>query len=190
MAARQLQGIDDIVAVIADSAWHLDVLHAAKELNLNDWMIGAGFVRNAVWDHLHGNDRLTPLSDIDVIYFDNTRTAASDDQEYENQLSIIMPDVRWSIRNQARMHMRNGDQPYSSSRDAIAHWLETPTCVAVTLMDEGDLRLIAPHGVDDLLSLNVRATSSGIRKTDIYTKRIRAKNWVRTWPKLKIHFSI
>ena len=81
MLARQLQGIDDIATIIADSAWHMDVLRTVNALNLKDWMIGAGFVRNTVWDHLHGYDFHTTLLDIDVIYFDRVDAEKSYDQE-------------------------------------------------------------------------------------------------------------
>lgn len=189
MAARQLQGIDDIAAVIADSPWHMDVLLAVKELNLMDWMIGAGFVRNAVWDHLHGYDCYTPLLDVDVIYFDPVDAGPSHDQGYEMQLSAMLSGVPWSVRNQARMHVLNDDQPYRSSEDAMAHWLETPTCVGVKLSECGALSVIAPYGVADLLALAVRPTPSVFKKPKIYCDRIEQKNWPKSWPSVRIFYA-
>jgi len=40
----------DVVNLIQKDAWMMKVLYTAKNLNLSDWMIGAGFVRNKVWD--------------------------------------------------------------------------------------------------------------------------------------------
>ena len=52
--------------------WHL--LDIVRSLALPDCWIGAGFVRNAVWDHLHGR-ALSPLTgDVDVLWFDATCT--------------------------------------------------------------------------------------------------------------------
>ena len=31
----------------------MNVLNEANKLNLPDWVIGAGFLRNKVWDYLH-----------------------------------------------------------------------------------------------------------------------------------------
>ena len=45
-------------------------LRAARELALPDWALGAGFVRNLIWDHLHQKTVPTPLNDIDLIYLD------------------------------------------------------------------------------------------------------------------------
>ena len=105
-------------------------------------------------------------------------------KNYEAQLSAMRTDVPWSVRNQARMHARNGDQPYLSSKNAMAHWLETPTCVGVKVCDGGALSVIAPYGVEDLLALEVRPTPSGVRKPDIYRDRIDKKGWLKSWAQL------
>lgn len=186
MRNGETQQIIDVTEVILDSPWHLKILKAVRELNLSDWMIGAGFVRNAIWDQLHGFAVFTPLADIDVIYFDSARLNASEDTAIEFKLNDVLPDVPWSVRNQARMHTRNGDQAYASSEDAVRHWLETPTSTAVRLENDGTLSVIAPHGLGDLLGLDVRPTPSGVRKPEIYDQRIRTKDWGSTWPKLKI----
>jgi hypothetical protein len=38
-------------------------------LKLPDGYIAAGYIRNRVWDHLHGFTERTPLNDVDVVYF-------------------------------------------------------------------------------------------------------------------------
>lgn len=38
-------------------------------LQLPDAWLAAGFVRNLVWDRLHGYPEPTPLADLDVIHF-------------------------------------------------------------------------------------------------------------------------
>jgi hypothetical protein len=45
---------------------------AAREVNAPEWWIGAGAIRTAVWDRLHGYAQPTPLADLDLIYFDLT----------------------------------------------------------------------------------------------------------------------
>ena len=48
----------------------IETLAAVRDLALPDGWIAAGFVRNRIWDHLHGYAEPTPLNDIDVVYFD------------------------------------------------------------------------------------------------------------------------
>ena len=43
-----------IARIIAEDAIAMEQLRAVRELALPDWCIAAGFVRNRVWDHLHG----------------------------------------------------------------------------------------------------------------------------------------
>ncbi len=129
----------------------------------------------------------TPLADIDVIYFDAIQTSRYHDSAMEHKLRQVLPDLPWSVCNQARMHIRNNDRPYTSSEDAIGHWLETPTCIAVRLEKDDNLSVFAPHGFDDLVNLDVHPTSSGNSKPDIYSRRILEKDWKRIWPKLQIH---
>lgn len=150
--------------------------------------IGAGFVRNAVWDALHGYTTATPLADVDVLYFDPLRLDAAPDLAFEQRLIEVCPQVPWSVRNQARMHLRNGDPAYSGVADALRHWPEVCTAVAVRLSGE-QLELLAPLGVEDLLRLCVRPTEHFLGKPDLYRQRLHEKDWLRCWPLLHIEFA-
>ncbi len=78
----------------------------------------------------------------------------SAEKDYDRRLHAVC-NVNWSAKNQARMHAVTGDAPYASAAVLAAHWVEMATCVAVTVRD-GELRLIAPHGIGDLVGLIVR----------------------------------
>ena len=114
----------EILDLIRADPWMMRVLGAAAALGLPDWMIGAGFVRNKVWDHLHGfANAEVRTADIDLIYFDPTDLRESTEKEYDRQLRAAC-DVNWSAKNQARMHEVTGDAPYTSAADGLAHWVE------------------------------------------------------------------
>jgi hypothetical protein len=93
-----------------------------------------------------------------------------------------MPSVPWSVKNQARMHRRNGDAPYRSTADAMAHWAETATCVAVCLDERGRCRLLAPYGLDDLMAMYIRPTPHFLGKLDVFRARTDRKDWRALWP--------
>jgi hypothetical protein len=87
------------------------------------------------------------------------------------------------------MHLRNDDPPYRSSADALAHWLETPTAVAVRLNRDGSLELLAPLGTADLLGLVVRPTPHARahkNRLAAYRERVARKNWPAKWPKMRV----
>ena len=91
------------------------MLRAVNRLGLPDCWTGAGFVRNLVWDRLHGYAEATPLNDIDVLYFDPSDRSRATERALEARLRRALPGQPWSVRNQARMHRRNADAPYRST---------------------------------------------------------------------------
>ena len=187
--APPLRTISDIERLLeAHAASHALLLHV-ESLGLPDAWIGAGFIRNSVWDVLHGRAiDVARLADADVLFFDPDDTSKEREAEIERRLRGLAPDVPWSVKNQARMHLRNGDAPYRNTLDAVAHWAETATAVAAR-SSRGTVEVIAPYGVDDLLSLIVRPTPAFGHKIDIYRERVMAKDWPARWPKLAMLMS-
>lgn len=164
----------------------MNVLRNGRRLKLPDWAIGAGFLRSLVWDHLCGLSDRTPVDDIDVVYFDAADITRVPEQAAESELKAHMPGENWSVRNMARMHVKNGDPPYRDTEDAVAHWLETPTAVCIRLEADDTLTLMAPHGVADLLAGRIRPTPSGLRRIADYRDRIAAKRWPQRWPLITV----
>ncbi|MCA1034028.1 nucleotidyltransferase family protein [Bacillus infantis] len=184
----ELNSEEDIVKAIQEDGWMMDILKAAEAAGLPDWWICAGFVRSKIWDVLHDIRERTPLPDIDVIFFDKENTGEASEKEAEQLLGRLLPGVPWSVKNQARMAVRNGMPPYASSIDAVSKFPETATALAVTL-DQGRLKLGAPWGVEDAVSGVVRPTSFFLEneeKREIYRQRIIKKKWHLCWSGLCI----
>ena len=175
-----------LAAIIAADPWRMHLLETVRRLNLSDWWIGAGFVRNGVWDHLHDNERGTPLNDIDVIYFDRTNQTYEHDRKFEEQLKQREPKAPWSVKNQARMHAKNGFPPFNSSTDALSHWTETATAVAVCLNAKGEVTIAAPYGLDDLFRCIAGPTPYFADKPEIWQQRVQQKQWQTLWPKVSL----
>src|SRR3712207_3921557 len=144
--------ISDIERLLeAHAASHALLLHV-ESIQLPDAWIGAGFIRNSVWDVLHGRAiDVARLADVDVLFFDPDDTSNEREARIERRLRILAPGVPWSVKNQARMHLRNGDAPYRDTVDAVAHWAETATTIAARTV-EGRVEMMAPYGIDDLLN--------------------------------------
>jgi uncharacterized protein len=175
---------------VAERPALLGRLRAVAALELPDAWIGAGFLRNAVWDSLHGLPfGANPPGDVDVVWFDPARATAAADEAVEARLRAAHPAVPWSVRNQARMAARNGDAPYAGTLDAMARWPDTATAVAARLGPAGAVELAAPWGVDDLLAGVVRPTpafAADPAKREVLARRIAAKDWFRRWPGLRL----
>ncbi|HWL80552.1 MAG TPA: nucleotidyltransferase family protein [Roseomonas sp.] len=162
-------------------------LVALAELDLPDAWIGAGFVRNAVWDVLHGRPPgLRPDADLDVVFF--AAEEAVSEAAVEAALRARLPGLGWSARNQARMHRRNGDAPYADTADALRHWPETATALAARLGPAG-VEILAPLGLDDLTALVVRpgpAFTGRPEKLRMVEERVIRRGWRARWPRLRL----
>jgi hypothetical protein len=175
-----------VQAIISGDPARWRLLEVVRSLRLPDCWIGAGFVRNAVWDHLHGRAPSSLSGDVDVVWFDPGRTNPSEDREIEAALRRLDPSVAWDVKNQARMHLRNADAPYVSATDAIRCFPETATAVAIRRSEQDHCDIAAPFGLDDLFGLIVRPTPRfADDKRQLYDKRIQAKGWLETWPLLR-----
>jgi len=176
-----------LIDLVAADGQAMAILRAVRDLHLEDWAIGAGFARNRVWDWLSGYYDRTAFADIDVLYHNATDRRPEIEKALEARLGAALPGVPpWSVKNQARMHLRNGDPPYGSTENALRFWLETPTCVAVRLEPDDAITVLAPHGLDDLFALVVRPTPSGRRQIEAFRRRMIEKNWTARWPRLRI----
>src|SRR6185437_4597222 len=101
-----------LLSLITADAERLRLVRLVQGLALPDCWVGAGFVRSAVWDHLHGYLPSLSMGDVDVVWFDRARAGPDEDRGLEDRLASAAPGVAWSVKNQARMHERHGDPPY------------------------------------------------------------------------------
>ena len=181
-----METAEEIVSFIERQRDMLKLLQSVDELKLPDCWIGAGFVRNAVWDALHGRvPNCGILNDVDVVFFDDADPRTARDRAIEATLMVRAPNVPWQVKNQARMHVRNGEPPYVGTASAIARWPETATAVAARL-SKGRVELLAPHSIADLVRLIVRPTPAFSSRRDEVVRRVTSKNWSARWPKLTI----
>ncbi|YCI79582.1 nucleotidyltransferase family protein [Bacillus sp. R1-10] len=168
----------------------MEILESAKSLNLPDWWICAGFIRSKVWDVLHDFSVRTAIPDIDVIYFDPTNIDKFEEKKIEKKLESLIPNIPWSVKNEARMHVKSNVPPYSSSVDAISKFPETATALGVKLDENDNVILTAPCGIHDVINLEVKPTpyfKETKERVEIYEDRITKKNWKSTWKKLKVN---
>lgn len=180
-----MQTPHDIARLLSETATLRNLLEEVEALQLPEGCIAAGMVRNAVWDALHGREPgLHPGSDVDVVYFDALHTQRDYEAQLEARLRAQRPDIVWQVRNQARMHARNGDAPYLDCSDALCHFPETATAISARCVD-GEVVIDAPLGVSDLLALIVRPTPHFEQRLDIYRARLASKDWAQHWPRLR-----
>ncbi|MDQ4627504.1 nucleotidyltransferase family protein [Janthinobacterium lividum] len=178
-------------AIVRSTPWCMQVLHAVAQLGLPDCCIGAGAVRNLVWDALHGYAHPSALSDVDVAYFDAHDSSPEIETQLRQRLATLLPGVPWEVCNQARVHLWFEDEfgyavpPLLSLDDAIATWPEFATSVGIYLQPDGEIGIVAPHGLDDLFNMVVRRNPARI-SLDGYAQRLASKDYAARWPRVTI----
>lgn len=175
------------IKIIKNDNELMRLLNIVRKLDLPDAFIGAGAVRNLVWDSLHKYGNRTFLNDVDVVYFNSKNITPEVDLKIWKKLCEIDSRTNWNVFNQARSHIKNKfrNKAYSTE-EGIASWSETATCIGVRLNKDNSLTICAPHGLDDLMNLVVKAVPKPYQDLKLYNKRIEEKDWIKTWPKLQI----
>lgn len=171
-----------IVKLIESDELRMRALRATKTLGLPDWLIAAGFVRDIVWSSIYGHDK--DLNDIDVVYHCSSDSSEGRDLALEKQLLSLEPELPWSVKNQARMHLRNRDAPYKSTIDAMGYWPEKQTAIGVQINDKEQVILRCAFGLD--IQFNGEINYNPVRSIDIFNRRVKSKGWIESWPMLSI----
>ncbi|WP_326490299.1 nucleotidyltransferase family protein, partial [Shewanella chilikensis] len=185
LESRGPQQVSETEAVELIKNWlkqdrmRMQALECVANLGPIDAWLAAGFVRNLVWDKLHGT--VSRLSDIDVIYYEPNDTSEVTDKAYEAKLVAAL-DLPWSVKNQARMHLKNNHQPYVSVSDAMSYWPEQQTALAVRLR-AGELQLLNLFPLGPLLALELSPNPKST--PGVFESRLKAKNWLADYPLIK-----
>ena len=181
---------DELLETVLRNTAVRDVLDNAGELNLPDWFVGAGCIAQTVWNKYHGCNLTDNITDIDLVYFDNTDLSfeAEDKIISTTKAALSHVPIPVDIKNQARVHLWYGRhfgydiKPYASIYDALKSWPTTATSIGIRKEGNG-YKVFAPFGLDDLLNLIVRANKVQITE-EIYNSKV--DRWTSCWPELKV----
>lgn len=190
-ACHDAESVDALLAITHACPWFMRALDAVAALGLPDWCIGAGAVRNMVWDHLHGHPQPSVLADVDVAYFDDADLSEQAEQAWQAALVQAQPALPWEVTNQASVHrwfeghFGHPVEPLRSLHEAVASWPEYATCVGISLCPRQGLRVIAPWGLDDLLGMRVRRNPTRVSLAT-YTERVAQKAYASRWPRVTV----
>ncbi|WP_420628290.1 nucleotidyltransferase family protein [Candidatus Leptofilum sp.] len=177
--------------LILESEKMMAILRAVRHCNPPDWLVGAGVIRNLVWDYLHGYGEPTPPRDIDVAFFDATDLRPERDAEVTAELTAVLPTVEWEATNQAAVHLWYAElfgqtwPPFTAATEAIATWPETATCTAVRLLPDDSLQIVAPFGLDDLFQMVLRRNPARVTQAQ-FQQRLQDKQIQQKWPRIRV----
>jgi uncharacterized protein len=181
----------ELTQLVRSTPWFMSILETVRAYNPPHWLVGAGVIRNLVWDHLHQYQTPTPLADIDVIFFDPHDVRPERDQVVQQQLARWLPHVNWEATNQAAVHLWYEDvfgfavSALNSSEEAVATWPETATSVALRLLSTDQIYIVAPYGLSDLFNMVLRRNPCRVTREQ-FTQRLHSKQILCKWPRVQV----
>jgi hypothetical protein len=183
--------MDDLEArlmrIVLATPWLMRALTIVRDVGIPDGYIAAGAIRDTVWDAVVEHREDGRSSDVDVIYFD----AFDAGRDWPQVLAHQAPGIRWEVTNQATVHcwqsrvLGRPVRAYPSVAAAVRVWPETATAVAVRLLCDEQVEIVAPCGLVDLFKGIIRRNPA-TPDTTAFARRIEQKQWQRRWPGLRI----
>ncbi|MBN3942587.1 MAG: nucleotidyltransferase family protein [Nostoc sp.] len=168
--------------ILADTGINT-VLPAIAQLNLPNWWLAGGAVRNTVWSSIFGNDYGLIIKDFDIAFFD-IEGNRSQELAAKATLTEQFPDDEFDVKNQASFaRWRLGSRPYTSTEDGITDWLHTATAVGVRLNAQGQWQFFTPYGLDDLFGGIIRPTPTHTHNLHAHNK---ASGFLQKCPYLRL----
>jgi hypothetical protein len=180
-----------LVSLVAESGTTMQALRLARSLELDSWCIGAGAIRNLVWDHLHRFEVATQPEDIDLVFYEAADLSHGLERILESKLVAAAPALKWDVVNQAAVHRwltsraKQEVEPFRSLAEGVASWPEVATCVGVSLTSSEKIEVVAPHGLIDLFEMVVRWNSTRVSK-EVYEERVAKKRFSERWPEVRV----
>jgi hypothetical protein len=98
-------------SILGRSPWFVGVLETVGAVSPPNWWIGAGVIRDVVWEQRFSEAAAEiQTKDVDVAFFDGGDLTRDRDELVESQLVRRRPDVAWDANNQAAVHMWYADR--------------------------------------------------------------------------------
>jgi len=166
------------------------ILNQAGSLNMPNWYLGAGGIVQTVWNVKHDFDPENGIKDYDLVYYDANDISCETEDMFIQKGKELFKDIPIlvEIKNEARVHLwyekRFGKpiEQYKSVEEAISTWPTTATSIGVRKIN-GQFKIYAPFGLDDILGMVVRANKVLITEK-IYQDKV--DRWIKIWPNLKV----
>jgi hypothetical protein len=179
-----------LLELIGSSAVLMRALRVVQAVAPPDWLIGGEVVRDFVWDRLHGAEEMAS-PDVDLAFFDPRSLGGVRELSVGMSVTSLAPEFTWHVTNEAAAHLWypqvHGVEiaPFTCSADALATAPETATAVAVRLLEDQSIELLAPFGLDDLFALVARRNPC----CPIYGRCCRGEQstqFAERWPRARI----
>jgi hypothetical protein len=178
-----------LIDIAMSNPINAQIVSRLPSLKLNQCMLTAGCLFQAVWNRSGDRPVASGVNDYDVFYFD-------EDLSWEAENAVIVAadalfrdlGVKVELRNQARVHLWFKDRfggdypPLHSAKEGIDRFLISCTCIGLDI-DSGEL--YAPYGLAEL-EQGILRMNSHFPQPELFVTKARSYQsrweWLRTLP--------
>jgi hypothetical protein len=186
-----MPGYAELERIVRADLHLMDLLCTAREINLPQCRVVAGCIYQSVWNVLTGKPRGTGINDYDLIYFDTSDISEGAEKAIEKSVQSRLPafPAPIEVRNQARVHLWFEEYfgiaypPLRSADEAITRYASATHAVGIRLLQDGQLDVFAPFGLEDVFAMVIRPNYVLPNRETHERKAARAKSM---WPEVTI----
>jgi uncharacterized protein len=184
-------GYAELERIVRADLYLMGLLCTARDINLPQCRVVAGCIYQSVWNVLTGRPRGTGINDYDLIYFDAGDNSQGAEKAVERSLQNRLPafPAPIEVRNQARVHLWFEGYfgipypPLQSADEAITRYASATHAVGMRLLQNDQLDVFAPFGLDDIFAMVIRPNYVLANRETYERKAARAKS---VWPEVTI----
>ena len=176
-----------LIEIAMTNPANAEIARRLPSLGLNQCMLTAGCLFQAVWNHQSKQPAAWGIKDYDVFYFDEDVSWEAENEviNLANQLFHDL-DVNIEIKNQARVHLWYGQRfggaypRLLSAKDGIDRYLIAGTCIGLDVLSG---EVYAPYGLSDVEEGLLRINPVN-HQPDLFDQK--ARSYQARWPFLRL----
>ena len=179
--------VDPFLHLAMTNPINAEIAARLPALGLDQCMLTAGCLFQAVWNHQSSQPPDWGVKDYDVFYFDPDVSWEAENEVINLARQLFMDlNVDIEFKNQARVHLwyqQRFGRPYpqlQSAKDAVDRYLIAGTCIG---LDIATGELYAPYGLGDIANGVLRINRFNCQP-DLFLQK--ANSYQARWPWLNI----
>jgi hypothetical protein len=176
-----------LIEIAMTNPANAEIARRLPALGLDQCMLTAGCLFQAVWNHQAGHNVASGIKDYDVFYFDEDLSWEAENQVIDTARALFGDlGVNIEFKNQARVHLWYGQRFGSayprleSAKDGVDRYLVSGTCVGLDVVTG---EVYAPYGLSDIEHGLLRINPVN-RQPDLFYQK--ARSYQERWPWLTI----
>lgn len=179
--------VESLISIAMANPINAAITARLPSLGLNQGMLTAGCLFQAVWNQQSAQPPEWGIKDYDVFYFDNDLSWEAENEVIQTARQLFQDlDANIEFKNQARVHLWYGERfgrPYpqlTSAKDGIDRYLIAGTCIGLEV-ETGEV--YAPYGLTDVEQGLLRINQKNYQP-DLFEQK--AASYQARWPWLRI----